>query len=85
MYENLMIESEFAKKQLTTAMSALETARASSLAKTRYIVPIERPTLPDESRYPRTWIATLCAFLGLLLVYGLSRLIVASVREHAGF
>ena len=84
-YENLMIESEFAKKQLTTAMSALETARASSLAKTRYIVPIERPTLPDESRYPRTWIATLCAFLGLLLVYGLSRLIVASVREHAGF
>lgn len=84
-YENLMIESEFAKKQLTTAMSALETARASSLVKTRYIVPIERPTLPDESRYPRTWIATLCAFLGLLLVYGLSRLIVASVREHAGF
>lgn len=84
-YENLMIESEFAKKQLTTAMSALETARASSLAKTRYIVPIERPTLPDESRYPRTGIATLCAFLGLLLVYGLSRLIVASIREHAGF
>lgn len=84
-YETLMIESEFAKKQLTTAMTALETARASLLSKTRYVVPIEQPTLPDESRYPRTWIFTLCTFLGLLLIYGLIRLIVASVREHAGF
>lgn len=84
-YETLMIESEFAKKQLTTAMTALETARASLLSKTRYVVPIEQPTLPDESRYPRTWIFTLCTFLGLILIYGLLRLIVASVREHAGF
>ncbi len=84
-YETLMIESEFAKKQLTTAMTAMETARASMLSKTRYIVPIEQPTLPDESRYPNTWIFTICTFLGLLLVYGLLRLIVASIREHAGF
>ena len=84
-YETLMIESEFAKKQLTTAMTALETARASLLSKTRYVVPIEQPTFPDESRYPRTWIFTLCTFLGLILFYGLVRLIVASVREHAGF
>lgn len=84
-YETLMIENEFAKKQLTTAMTALETARASLLSKTRYVVSIEQPTLPDESRYPRTWVFTLCTFLGLLLLYGLVRLIVASVREHAGF
>ena len=84
-YETLMIENEFAKKQLTTAMTALETARASLLSKTRYVVPIEQPTLPDESRYPRTWVFTLCTFLGLILIYGLVRLIVASVREHAGF
>lgn len=84
-YEILMIENEFAKKQLTTAMTALETARASLLSKTRYVVPIEQPTLPDESRYPRTWVFTLCTFLGLILIYGLVRLIVASVREHAGF
>lgn len=84
-YETLMIESEFAKKQLTTAMTALETARASLLSKTRYIVPIEKPTLPDESRYPLVWVFTLVAFLGLFLLYGLIRLIIASIREHAGF
>lgn len=84
-YETLLIESEFAKKQLTSAMTAMETARASLLSKTRYIVPIERPTLPDESRFPNTWICTTCTLLGLLLLYGLVRLIVASIREHAGF
>lgn len=84
-YENLMIESEFAQKQLTTAMSAYEQARSMALAKSRYLVAIQQPTLPDESRYPRTWIFTLCAFFGFFLIYGLVRLIVASIREHAGF
>ena len=84
-YETLMIESEFAKKQLTTAMTALESARASLMAKARYIVPIEKPTLPDESRYPLAWVFTLVTFLGLFLLYGLIRLIIASIREHAGF
>lgn len=84
-YETLMIESEFAKKQLTTAMTAMETARIALMSKTKYVVLIEQPTLPDESRYPRTWIFTFCAFLSLLLIYGLARLVVASIREHAGF
>lgn len=84
-YENLMIESEFAQKQLTTAMSAYEQARSMAMAKSRYLVAIQQPTLPDESRYPRTWVFTLCAFFGFFLIYGLVRLIVASIREHAGF
>lgn len=84
-YDTLMIESEFSKKQLTTAMTALETARASLLSKTLYIVPIQKPTLPDESRYPLVWVFTLVTFLGLFLLYGLIRLIIASIREHAGF
>ena len=84
-YENLMIESEFAQKQLLSAMSALEQARAMALAKTQYIVPIQQPTLPDESRYPRTWVFTLCAFFGFFFLYGMVRLIIASIREHAGF
>ena len=84
-YENLMIESEFAQKQLISSMAALEQARAMALVKTQYIVPIQHPTLPDESRYPRTWIFTLCAFFGFFFLYGMVRLIIASIREHAGY
>ena len=84
-FESLTIENEFAQKQLVSAMTALEQARAMALTKTQYIVPIQQPTLPDESRYPRTWIFTLCAFFGFFFLYGMVRLIVASIREHAGF
>ena len=84
-FESLTIESEFAQKQLVSAMTALEQARAMALTKTQYIVPIQQPTLPDESRYPRTWIFTLCAFFGFFFLYGMVRLIIASIREHAGF
>ena len=55
-----------------------------ALAKTQYIVPIQQPTLPDESRYPHTWVFTL-AHSRVLLLYGMVRLIIASIREHAGF
>ena len=52
-YEDLTIEAEFAQKQLVTAMSALESARVHEVAKSRYVVAFQQPTLPDESLYPR--------------------------------
>ena len=84
-YEALTIENEFAQKQLVSAMTAMETARVSLLSQSKYVVTIESPTLPDESRYPRTLEFTFCVLLGLLLLFGLGSLIVASIREHAGF
>lgn len=84
-YEALTIENEFAQKQLVSAMTAMETARESLLSQSKYVVTIESPTLPDESRYPRTFEFTFCVLLGLLLLFGLGSLIVASIREHAGF
>lgn len=84
-YEALTIENEFAQKQLVSAMTAMESARVSLLSQSKYVVTIESPTLPDESRYPRTFEFTFCVLLGLLLLFGLGSLIVASIREHAGF
>ena len=84
-YEALTIENEFAQKQLVSAMTAMEMARVSLLSQSKYVVTIESPTLPDESRYPRTFEFTFCVLLGLLFLFGLGSLIVASIREHAGF
>ena len=84
-YEDLTIEAEFAQKQLVTAMSALESARVHEVAKSRYVVAFQQPTLPDESLYPRTFLFTAYVFVGALLLLGLGSLITASIREHAGF
>ena len=84
-YESLVIESEFAQKQLTSSMAALESARLALVSQARYVVAIEKPTKPDEARFPRVWEFTLCVFLSLLLLFGIGKLIYASVREHAGY
>lgn len=84
-FESLTLESEFAQKQLVSAMTAMETARVSLLSQARYVVSIEQPTLPDESLYPKILIFTTCIMLGLALLFGLVRLVIASIREHAGF
>lgn len=83
-YEDLTIEAEFAQKQLVTAMSALESARVHEVAKSRYVVAFQQPTLPDESLYPRPFLFTAYVFIGALLLLGLGSLITASIREHAG-
>ena len=43
------------------------------------------PALPDESLYPRPFLFTIYVFVGALVLAALCSLIVAAVREHAGF
>ena len=84
-YEDLKTESEFAGRQLVSAMTSLETARVKAEAKSRYVVAFQNPVLPDESLYPKPFIFTLYVFFGALCLAGLGVLVIAAVREHAGF
>lgn len=84
-YEDLQTESEFARQQLVSAMTSLEVARVKAEAKSRYVVAFQVPALPDESLYPRPFLFTAYIFIGALVLAGLCSLIIAAVREHAGF
>ena len=54
-------------------------------AQSLYIEAFERPTLPDESLYPRPIYFNIIFMVTALLLLGLVSLIIAAVREHAGF
>ena len=84
-YEDLQTENEFARQQLVSAMTSLEAARVKAEAKSRYVVAFQIPALPDESLYPRPFLFAAYAFVGALVLVGLCSLIIAAVREHAGF
>lgn len=84
-YEGLQTENDFARQQLVSAMASLEAARVKAEAKSRYVVAFQSPLLPDESLYPRPFLFTAYVFVGALALAGLCYLIVAAVREHAGF
>ena len=84
-FQTLTTEEAFAQTQLTSAMASLEAARVSAEAKTLYVESFARPTLPDESLYPRPFLFTLVFFLTLVTLTGLVSLVIAAIREHAGF
>ena len=84
-YEALQTENEFARQQLVSAMTSLETARVKAEGKSRYVEAFQIPALPDESLYPRPFLFTIYVFVGALVLAALCSLIVAAVREHAGF
>lgn len=84
-FQTLTLEEEFARKQLTSAMASLETARVQAESKTLYVESFQKPIVPDESLYPRPVIFSLVFMLAAAVLLGLVSLIIAAIREHAGF
>ncbi|MEQ8267726.1 MAG: hypothetical protein RH982_11050 [Parvibaculum sp.] len=82
-YEKMLIEEEFAKSAYSSAVSALEIARADAGRKQAYLVAFVEPSMPDEPSKPER-LLTIGAFAVCgLLAYGILMLIGAAIREHA--
>jgi capsular polysaccharide transport system permease protein len=82
-FESAAVEKEFAQKAYETAMATLEVARADAARQHRYVAVISNPSTPDESTYPHRIRSILAALVLSILVWGVSTMIVAVVREHA--
>jgi capsular polysaccharide transport system permease protein len=84
-YERLMVEREFAEKHYVSALASLEAARVRAEGQSRYLVAFAPPTLPEESIWPRRLPFTGFVFAGATLLFGIVSLVIAGIREHAGF
>jgi capsular polysaccharide transport system permease protein len=82
-FERLTVDSEFADKQLGTALADLETARSEALRKELYLERLVQPSLPDKSMEPRRIRSVFTVFLLGLMVWGVASLVIAAIREHA--
>ena len=82
-FEAAMVEKEFAEKAYESTLAALENARSDAARQHRYLATIARPSLPDESTYPRRWLSFFTVFVLSFLLMGILSLLAAAVREHA--
>lgn len=82
-YEDLRIRQEFAAKRYETAAASFEKAREQAQKQQLYVVRIVDANMPVKSQYPERWRIVGTIFMGLLLTYAISWLILAGVREHA--
>jgi capsular polysaccharide transport system permease protein len=81
-YQQLIAEFEFVSDAYRGALTALEAARIESTRKLKSLVLVESPALPEAAEYPRRLYTLLALLMGLTLLYGIGRLIVATIEDH---
>jgi capsular polysaccharide transport system permease protein len=81
-YQELLAELQYASDAYRGALTALETARIESTRKLKSLVLVESPPLPESAEYPRRLYALTALLMGLTLLYGIGRLIVATIEDH---
>ena len=82
-FERLTLESEFAAKQLAGALASLEEAQNEARRKQAYVERIVEPNLPDSAIEPRRLRGIIATLILSLLAFGILRMLLAGVREHA--
>ena len=81
-YRELEMRLEFATQIYKSAFATLEQTRVEAYRKLKHLVVVQAPTLPDEAAYPRKIYQLLTIFVFMTLAYGITALIIATVREH---
>jgi capsular polysaccharide transport system permease protein len=81
-FQELIAELEFMSDAYRGALTALETARIESTRKLKSLILVETPALPESAEYPRRAYTLLALLMALSLLYGIARLIVATIEDH---
>lgn len=81
-YQRLWLESQFADKQLASAMASLEEARNEARRKQAYVERIVQPNLPDEPLEPRRIRGIISTLILGLAAWGIFSMLIAGMLEH---
>jgi BexC/CtrB/KpsE family polysaccharide export inner-membrane protein len=81
-YERLVLDREFAAKELTVTSTALEEARDEARRKRLYLERVVPPNVPDTALLPRRLFSVAMVFVTALLIYATVALVVAGLKEH---
>ncbi|WP_070155931.1 hypothetical protein [Sphingobium phenoxybenzoativorans] len=81
-YQRLLLESQFADKQLASAMASLEEANNEARRKQAYVERVVQPNYPDEPLEPRRMRGVLGTFALGLVLWGILKMLFAGIKEH---
>ncbi|MDP5209196.1 hypothetical protein [Microbulbifer sp. 2205BS26-8] len=81
-FQNLELDLQFATDAYAASLKALETARMEASGKLKHLMVIAQPSLAEEPEYPRKSYNLVSLFIILLLLYGIGKMLVASIRDH---
>jgi capsular polysaccharide transport system permease protein len=81
-FEALQLQAGFALDAYKLSLGAVENARIEAARTMKSLVVIEPPSKPETAEYPRRIYNILTVLAVCLLLYGVTRLVLATIREH---
>ncbi|MCK5667155.1 MAG: hypothetical protein KAI17_26895, partial [Thiotrichaceae bacterium] len=84
-HEELLTEQGFAEKSYEAPLLNIESARIDATKQQRYLSVTVHPTVPEDPAKPKAPDDYIVLFLACLLLWGIMSLIIASIRDHAGW
>lgn len=81
-YKTLLLQIDFARQRYETTLALWEAAQAEALRKTRYIIPISDPRVPEEALGLNRLREMFGWSISIMLAYMLVVLLLLSVRDH---
>ncbi|WP_288130907.1 hypothetical protein [Microbulbifer sp.] len=81
-FQNLQLELQFAMDAYQASLTALESARMEASGKLKHLMVVSQPSLAEEAEYPHKLYNLASLAIILLLIYGIGKMLVASIRDH---
>ena len=81
-YQRLLLDTQFADKQLGAAMASYQEAQNEARRQQAYVERIVEPNLPDTPIEPQRFRAILSTLALGLVAWGILRMLFAGVKEH---
>lgn len=75
---DLLVSEEFYK----TSLAVVENAKLETIKNIRSLIAVVQPNLPEKAAYPRTIYNLITILIVLLLIYGITQFVLASIRDH---
>lgn len=81
-YQRLILESQYADRQLAASMASLQEAQNEARRKQAYVERVVAPNLPDEALEPRRLRGMFTTFVLSLIIWGVASMLIAGIKEH---
>lgn len=81
-FQQLQLQVELSRDAYKLALATVENSRIEATRQLKNLVVIEPPSLPETAEYPQTAYNLGTMFVVCLLLYAITRLVLATIREH---
>jgi capsular polysaccharide transport system permease protein len=81
-FNEIKLSVELASGLYQSALSGMEVVRADAYRKLKHLLIVQHPLMPETDKYPRRIYSIVTWFVSLILIYLLSRLVWAIIKEH---